>query len=165
MAARFSGLWYNSAMKKEMIVLAHNIRSAYNVGSFFRTADGVGNCRIVLSGYSARPDHPGVIKTALGAEKVVPWESITKPAPWLKKMKRAGYTIVALEQGRTAKNIFSWRPKWPFILIVGNELRGVHQTIQKNADVTLEIPMHGQKESLNVASAMAIAVYALKFAK
>lgn len=148
-------------MGKELILLAHNIRSAYNVGSFFRTADGAGVAKIVLSGYSARPDHQGVIKTALGAEKIVPWGSISKPGPWLKKMKRAGYTIAALEQGTGAQNIFSWRPKFPLILILGNELRGVHRTTRQQADVTLEIPMRGQKESLNVATAMGIAVYVL----
>lgn len=148
-------------MKKELILLAHNIRSAYNVGSFFRTADGAGVSKIVLSGYSARPDHKGVIKTALGAEKIVPWESISKPGPWVKKMKLAGYTIVALEQGINTQNIFSWRPKFPLVLILGNELRGVHRTTRRQADVTLEIPMRGQKESLNVASAMAVAVYLL----
>lgn len=148
-------------MEKELILLAHNIRSAYNVGSFFRTADGAGVSKIVLSGYCPRPDHKGVVKTALGAEKYVPWESISNPGPWIKKMKKAGYHIVALEQTKTSKNIFKWKPRWPMVLMVGNEVRGVSPALCKLADVTLEIPMRGKKESLNVASAMAVAVYEL----
>jgi 23S rRNA (guanosine2251-2'-O)-methyltransferase len=147
--------------KPELILLAHNIRSAYNVGSFFRTADGAGVSKIVLSGYSARPPHPGVTKTALGAEDAVPWETITQPGSWLKRMRRAGYHLVALEQSSKSKSIFTWKPKWPMVLIVGNEVRGVSPALQKLCDVVVHIPMRGQKESLNVASAMAVAVYSL----
>ncbi len=146
---------------QELIVLAHNIRSAYNVGSFFRTADGAGVSKIVLSGYSARPPHPGVTKTALGAEDFMPWESVTQPGAWLKRKRQEGYHIAALEQSKTSKNIFTWEPTWPLVLIIGNEVRGVSPALQKLCDTTLEIPMRGQKESLNVASAMAIAVYQL----
>ncbi len=142
-------------------ILVHNIRSAYNVGSFFRTADGVGHCRLMISGYSARPPHKGVVKTALGAELVVPWESIRQAGPWLRRMKKAGYEILALEQSPTSVDLFSYRPRKPWILILGNELRGVTPAMLRLAEVTLEIPMRGQKESLNVASAMAIAAYHL----
>lgn len=147
--------------KSELIVLVHNIRSAYNVGSIFRTADGAGVTKIVISGYSARPPHKGVVKTALGAETIMPWESIRQPGPWLKKMKKHGYVIAALEQTPKSKNIYSWRPREKTILIVGNEVRGVSPALQRLADAHLEIPMVGQKESLNVASALAIAVYQL----
>lgn len=148
-------------MKQELILLAHNIRSAYNVGSFFRTADGAGVSKIVLSGYCPLPDHKGVIKTALGAEQVVPFEQIKTPGPWLRKMKKAGYTIVALEQTKSSKNLLTWKPKFPMVVILGNEVKGVSPALLKYADVTLEIPMRGVKESLNVASAMAVAVYQL----
>ncbi len=148
-------------MNRELVLLAHNIRSAYNVGSFFRTADGAGVSRIVLSGYSARPPHPGVKKTALGAEEIVPWESIAQPGPWLRRMRRRGYHIVALEQTPNSQTIFTWKPKWPLILIVGNEVRGVSPGLLKYAQTKLEIPMRGQKESLNVASAMAVGVYSI----
>lgn len=139
--------------------MAHNIRSAYNVGSFFRTADGAGVSKIILSGYCPRPDHKGVIKTALGAENSVAWESIGQPGPWLKKMKKAGYTIAALEQTPKSKDLIAWKPKFPMVLILGNEVKGISPALLKYADVSLEIPMRGKKESLNVASAMAIAVY------
>ena len=145
----------------ELIILVHNIRSAYNVGSIFRTADGAGVSNIVISGYSARPPHPGVLKTSLGAELSVPWTSIVRPAPWLKKMKRAGYTLAALEQTRASRNLLTWTPKQKMILLVGNEVRGVSPALLKLVDVHLEIPMMGEKESLNVASAFAIAAYRL----
>lgn len=144
-----------------MIVLAYNIRSAYNVGSFFRTADGVGLAKLVLSGYTARPPHKGISKVALGAETWLSWEYVRTPGPWLKRMKKAGYHIAVLEQTPRAENIFTWSPRWPLILIVGNEVRGVSPALQKYADAHLEIPMRGRKESLNVATAMGIATYYL----
>lgn len=148
-------------MKHELIILAHNIRSTYNVGSFFRTADGAGVTKLILSGYTARPPHKGIAKVALGAEEWFPWEYIKTPGSWLKKMKRVGYHIAVLEQTKQAKNLFAWKPRWPLILIVGNEVNGVSPALQKYATTHLEIPMRGRKESLNVATAMGIAVYSL----
>lgn len=152
-------------MKKDLIVLCHNIRSAYNVGSFFRTADGAGVTKLVLSGYTARPPHKGIAKVALGAEEWFPWEYVKTPGSWLKKMKKLGYHIAVLEQTTQAKDIFSWKTRWPLILIVGNEVQGVSPALQKYADTHLEIPMRGRKESLNVAMAMGIAVYSLLWQK
>ncbi len=148
-------------MKPELIVLAHNIRSTYNVGSFFRTADGAGVSKLVLSGYTAAPPHKGISKVALGAEEWFPWEYVKSPATWLKKMKKVGYHVAVLEQTSKAKNLFTWKPKFPLILIVGNEVRGVSPALQKYADTHLEIPMRGKKESLNVATAMGVAAYQL----
>ena len=148
-------------VKHKLIVLAHNIRSTYNVGSFFRTADGAGVTKLVLSGYTARPPHKGITKVALGPEEWFPWEYRKTPAMWLKKMKKAGYNVAVLEQTPKAKNLFIWKPKFPLILIVGNEIRGVSRGLQKYADTHLEIPMRGKKESLNVATAMGVAVYLL----
>lgn len=152
-------------MKSELIILAHNIRSAYNVGSIFRTADGAGVSKIILSGYSAHPPHPGVTKVALGAEQTVPWESVSQPGPWLKKMRLAGATIIVLEQTSKSKNIFLYKPQGTTVLIIGNEVRGVSPALLKLADVHLEIPMVGKKESLNVATAFGIGVYQLIFGR
>lgn len=148
-------------MSHELIVLAHNIRSTYNVGSFFRTADGAGVAKVIVSGYTARPPHQGIAKVALGAETWLPWEYVKTPGPWLKKMKRVGYHVAVLEQTPRAKNLLTWKPHWPLILIVGNEVHGVSPALQKYADTHLEIPMRGRKESLNVATAMGVAVYHL----
>jgi tRNA G18 (ribose-2'-O)-methylase SpoU len=99
------------------------------------------------------------INSALAAEEWFPWEYVQTPGPWLKKMKKAGYHVAVLEQTVQAKNLFTWKPKWPLILIVGNEVKGVSPALQKYADTHLDIPMLGKKESLNVATAMGIAVY------
>lgn len=149
--------------KHKLIILVHNIRSAYNVGSIFRTADGAGVTKIVLSGYSARPPHPGVLKVSLGAENSVPWEAIGQPGPWLRKLKQTGVTIMALEQTLQSKNIFTYHPRGTMVLVVGNEVRGVSPALLKLCDVHLEIPMVGKKESLNVATAFGIAVYQLLY--
>lgn len=148
-------------MKHQLIVLGHNIRSTYNVGSFFRTADGAGVTKLMLSGYTARPPHKGITKVALGAENWFPWDYVKTPGPWLSRMRKQGYHIAVLEQTPRSKNIFHWTPRWPLILVVGNEIRGVSRGLQKYADILLDIPMVGRKESLNVASAMAVAVYAI----
>jgi tRNA G18 (ribose-2'-O)-methylase SpoU len=115
----------------------------------------------MLSGYTARPPHKGIDKVALGADTMVPWEYVLTPGPWLKRMKQNGYTIVALEQAKRSTNLLTWKPTFPLVLIVGNEVNGVSPALQKYCDVVLEIPMRGQKESLNVATAMGIAVYSL----
>lgn len=146
-------------MKPELVILAHNIRSAYNVGSIFRTADAAGVARVVLSGYSARPPHPGVVKTALGAEQSVSWEGIQTPGPWLRQMRKRGYHIAALELTSQSHNLFQWRPKWPLILIIGNEVRGISPALQNLSHDVVHIPMVGQKESLNVATAFGVTVY------
>lgn len=148
-------------MPHRLIVLGHNIRSAYNVGSFFRSADGAGVTKLVLSGYSARPPHPGIAKVALGAETWFPWAHVGRPGPWLKRMKKAGYHVAALEQTPTSRNLFTYRPRWPLILIVGNEVRGLSPALLRSTDIHLQIPMIGKKESLNVATAFGIAVYSL----
>lgn len=149
----------------ELVILAHNIRSAYNVGSFFRTADGVGECRVVLSGYTPRPPHKGILKTALGAELSVPWEYVARPGPWLERMRRRGYHIVGLEQTRVSQDLFTFRRRWPMVLVLGNEVRGMSVSLLGHCHDVVEIPMAGQKESLNVASAMAVAVYTLRFGR
>ena len=117
-------------MKQVLILLAHNMRSTYNVGSFFRTADAAGVTKIILSGYTARPPHKGITKVALGAEEWFPWEGISTPGPWLKKMKKAGYSIAALEQAKGSKNLMTWKPKFPLVLILGNAVNGVSPSLQ-----------------------------------
>lgn len=146
---------------EKLVVLAHNIRSTYNVGSFFRSADGAGATKLVLSGYTPRPPHSGIAKVALGAETWFPWEHVAQPGPWLKRMKRRGYHVVALEQTPRSRNLFTFRPRFPMVLVVGNEVRGVSQPLLRYAETHLQIPMIGKKESLNVATAFGIAVYHL----
>ncbi|PIR41127.1 MAG: RNA methyltransferase [Candidatus Yanofskybacteria bacterium CG10_big_fil_rev_8_21_14_0_10_46_23] len=151
-------------MKKYLI--AHDIRSAWNVGSFFRTADAAGFDKIFLTGYTATPDHPKVAKTSLNAEDFVAWEKQKQAWRVVKQLKKEGVKIIALEQTPDAQNIFKLKkpispPTGGFALIVGNEIRGVPKGLLKYADIKTAIPMYGRKESLNVAVAFGVAAYIL----
>lgn len=148
---------------KDFRAILYNIRSAHNVGSIFRTADGAGVSKIYLCGYTPTPNARNVgkdiAKTALGAETFVPWEKYTQATRLIKKLKKEGIHIVALEQ--TSKSILytKWRPKFPLCLIVGNEITGISKSILKLANTVIQIPMHGKKESLNVSVSFGIAAY------
>lgn len=145
--------------RAKTIVICHNIRSAFNVGSIFRTAEGAGVNKIILGGYSAHPPHPKVAKTALGAEKIIPFERVWQTWQAIEKLKASGYNIIALEQAKEAKNIFNFKPKSPLALVVGNEVKGLSKAILNRCDETVFIPMLGKKESLNVSVAFGIAIY------
>ncbi|MFH1769517.1 MAG: TrmH family RNA methyltransferase [Parcubacteria group bacterium] len=149
-------------LKKQIYLILHDIRSAWNVGSMFRTADGAGIDKIYLTGYTATPEHPKVLKTSLGAEGFVLWERYKPLGKLIKKLQKDGIQVLALEQHPKSKNIFKYKPKYPIALVVGNEIRGVVKTTLAKVDDILEIPMHGQKENLNVAVAAGIALYAIR---
>ncbi|MBU2037435.1 RNA methyltransferase [Patescibacteria group bacterium] len=149
----------------KIIVICHNIRSAFNVGSIFRTADGAGVSKIILGGYSASPPHPKLAKTALGAEKTMPYERVWLTWRVIEELKKQGYGIVALEKGRGAKNIFQFKPKFPLVLVLGNEVRGLSKEILQRCDRIVSIPMVGKKESLNVSVAFGVGIYQLRNTK
>ncbi len=173
-------------------LIIHNVRSAYNVGSMFRTADGAGVDKIYICGYSPIPlqgstlristsaSEAKIAKTALGAQDSVPWEY--HPQTWrlLKDLKAKDTTILALEQHPKSIALFEYLAVQPpsrlkntalftrhsslafsVALLVGNEVKGLSPSILKYVDDILEIPMHGKKESLNVAVATGIALYQL----
>ncbi len=144
------------------VLVVPNIRSGHNVGAMFRTADGAGVDKIYLSGYSPRPPHPQVDKVSLGAEKAVPWEYAAQPGRLLKKLKAAGYQIVALEQTPKSVSIYQWQPKFPLALVVGNEKTGVTKNLLRYCDLAVAIPMRGAKNSLNVSVAAGIALYYIR---
>jgi len=146
---------------KEIIVFAHNIRSAFNVGSIFRTSDAAGIHRIILGGYSAYPPHPKLLKVSLGAEKTIPYERCAQSWRKIDDFKKQQYQIVALEKTGQAENIFNFKPEFPMVLILGNEKKGLSPKILKKCDKIVSIPMRGKKESLNVSVAYGIAVYQL----
>lgn len=156
-------------MKKELVIIAHNIRSAYNVGAIFRTADGMGAKRLYLTGFSPSPQKEGAIredsyhkkiaKTALGAEKSLGWRKKGRISPLIKKLKEEGFKIVALEQNENSVDYRKFNPKYPMALILGNEPKGIDRKILKICDAIIEIPMRGKKNSLNVAVALGIAGY------
>jgi 23S rRNA (guanosine2251-2'-O)-methyltransferase len=140
-------------------LLAHNIRSLWNVGSFFRTADAFGVEKIYLTGYTGHPPRKEITKTALGAEEFVEWEHARDPTPFVKELKKDGWQIVALEQTHDAIPLHKFtnpNPNAGILLIVGHELDGVPGNLLALADSVVEIPMKGKKESLNVAVAAGV---------
>lgn len=145
--------------KNNFVILLPDIRSAHNVGAMFRTADGAGVDKLYLAGYTPCPPHPRLDKVALGAETWMNWEYVKQPGRLLKKLKAEGYKIVALEQTKKSVNIYKWKPDFPLVLIVGNEITGVTKNLLKYCDVDVELPMNGKKNSLNVSVAAGIAMY------
>jgi len=144
---------------KEIYLIAQNIRSLFNVGSLFRSADVFGISKIYLCGYTATPPNPKIAKVALGADTFVPWEKYYQTHLLIPKLKKQGVKIYALETGPRTKNLTTFKPQFPCALIVGNEVKGISKKILSQADAIVSIPMLGQKESLNVAVAASVALY------
>ncbi|MFA5994425.1 MAG: TrmH family RNA methyltransferase [Parcubacteria group bacterium] len=159
-------------MKKgELYIIAHNIRSAHNVGAIFRTADGAGVARIYLTGYTPEPAAQGKTeeektkaekmlgKTALGAETSVPWERMNNLDELLLSLKKQGVRVVALEKTASSISMHTLALHFPMALILGNEVEGVNEDVLARCDAVMDIPMRGTKESLNVSVAAGIAMY------
>lgn len=152
-------------MKKRKIrFLGHNIRSLWNVGSFFRTCDAMKVERIYLTGYTGVPPRKEISKVAIGAEEFVKWEQHVEPMKVLKDLKKKGWSLVALEITKTAIDLNDYEPADKVCLIVGHELTGVPEDILALCDETVEIAMLGKKESLNVAVASGIALHHIRSA-
>ena len=143
-----------------------NIRSVLNIGSIFRTADGVGMQHIHLYGICPSPAHPHMKKTALGADQMIPWTQHWDGLRAVREKKKEGFCVWALEKNRTSTNLFvTPLPEHgrKLLLIVGNENNGIDPGILMESEQVVHLPMVGIKESLNVANAFAIAVYWLRF--
>jgi 23S rRNA (guanosine2251-2'-O)-methyltransferase len=155
-------------MKKRLVIILHNLRSAYNVGSIFRTADGIGVEKIYLTGYTPAPSigenyqtasNKMIAKTALGSEKNITFEKSRSIWAVIKKLRSDNFKIIALEQSGGSVDYRKFKPNFPLVLIVGNEPKGIDKKILKICDQKIEIPMRGEKESLNAAVAFGIAGY------
>lgn len=156
-----------------IIVVAHNIRSTHNIGSLFRTCEGFGVEKIILSGYSPYPHTKNdtrlphiaeklssqIHKTALGAETMVPFEYTEVPD--IDALRLHGYRIVGLEQAKKSILLSDYKPREKIALIIGEEVHGIPEEMLELCDDIIEIPMVGQKESFNVSVASGIALYAL----
>lgn len=143
-------------------VVLDNIRSAYNVGSIFRTADAARVAHIYVTGYTPTPEHRSVAKTALGAEHTVPWSHHPDPFPLLDRLRDEGHTLAALEQTDAPTEIGAvTTARFPLALVLGNEVEGVRQEILDRCDLAIEIPQYGAKHSLNVSVAFGIAAFGL----
>lgn len=161
----------------EVIVIVHNIRSTHNVGSIFRTSEGFGVKKIILSGYSPYPRLENdlrlpyisdkltlqIHKTALGAEIMVPFEY--QETVNLDNLKRAGYRIVGLEQNSKSINLKDYKTPDKIALLIGEEVHGISDNLIAKCDDLIEIPMVGKKESFNVSVATGIALFELTTSK
>lgn len=143
------------------VILLDHVRSMYNVGAFFRTADAAGLQRLILCGITAHPPQPGVSKTALGAEQTVPWEYHSDSQIPLRIYRSKGYQLAAIETGASAVDLFDWKPGWPVCVVFGNEVDGLSSDLLSICDVHVRLPMSGVKNSLNVATAGGVVAYEL----
>ncbi|MCS6828592.1 MAG: RNA methyltransferase [Caldilinea sp.] len=135
-----------------------NVRSAFNVGSIFRSADGAGLRHLYLCGVTPTPDHGKVVKTALGAERSVRWSHHRNAVALAHRLRNEGWTLWALETDADAASIFEVEaPPTPFALVVGNEVTGVDPDLLALCERCISIPMAGRKRSLNVATAFGVA--------
>jgi tRNA G18 (ribose-2'-O)-methylase SpoU len=160
-------------MKKRLYLILHDIRSAYNVGAIFRTADGAGVKKIFLTGYTPLPATKGktfltraekmLAKTALGAEQSIVWEHFERLEDLIAKLKSQRCQLLALEKTSEAVNIKKFEAKFPAALLLGNEVEGVASSSLAECDNVLSIEMRGMKESLNVSVAAGIAMYELLY--
>ena len=143
-------------------VVLNNIRSLYNVGSIFRTADGAGVAKIWLCGITGHPPNSQISKTALGAEESVEWEYQENFIEVLKQAKQDGYEIVMLEQMAESISYTEYKPKGKVCLVLGNEIEGISDEGVALCDTPIEIEMSGLKNSLNVSVAFGIVAYHIK---
>lgn len=156
--------------KRDIRVLLHDIRSVHNVGSMFRTSDAAGVSHLYLSGYTPTPidrfkrPRKDLAKVALGAERHIAWTALSaeeSPAVLIRTLKKEGFVVVAVEQDRQAVDYKSVELSEKTLLIFGNEVEGVSKEMLALCDVVAEIPMAGQKESLNVSVSFGIALFRL----
>lgn len=142
-----------------LYVLLDHIRSAYNVGSVFRTCDSAGVDKLILTGWCACPPHPKLDKTALGSLHHVNWEHHCQTEQAVKYFKSQGLKIICFESTPDAGSLFDYQFTHDSCLVFGNEENGISPEVLKLADAVIKIPQYGVKESLNVASAAAIGIY------
>jgi 23S rRNA (guanosine2251-2'-O)-methyltransferase len=159
--ATAAGASYDPIPRLPVSVLLHNVRSAYNVGAFFRTLDAVGGAHLYLAGISPTPAHRGVAKTALGAETTLPWTQVEDATPTIDALHREGWTIAAIETLTPAIDLFEWQPAFPVCLLFGHEVDGLAPEIVERASARVRIPMLGHKQSLNVATSGGVVLYEL----
>ncbi|MEI7513580.1 MAG: TrmH family RNA methyltransferase [bacterium] len=152
-------------MKKDIVLILNNIRSTHNVGAIFRTADACGISKMYLVGTTPTPidrfgrERKDVAKTALGAEKTIPWEYFENINPLLTKLKKEKFTILAIEQSKNSVDYKKVQLKNNSAIILGSEVTGIPEDILEKCDIVAEIPMMGEKESLNVSVATGVVLF------
>ena len=160
---------------KNIVLIAHNVRSTHNVGSLLRTAEGLGLKQVYLTGYTPYPliendnrlPHlknkidSQIHKTALGAEKLLTVVVETDINGVIKQLKADGFKIIGLEQNDKSIDLKDFKPPDKMALLVGREVEGIEPELLEQCDAVIEIPMKGKKESFNVVQAAAMALYAI----
>ena len=155
---------FKQSDKIPIVVILENIRSAYNVGSVFRTADAFLIEAIHIIGYSAKPPHKEIRKTALGAEETVDWKYFKTAAEAIEELREKGeYKVYAVEQaeGSSELQAVNFEPKEKIAVVFGNEVTGVEQSTIHLCDGCIEIPQLGMKHSLNIATAAGVVLWEL----
>ena len=152
---------FKQSEKIPIIVVLENIRSAYNVGSVFRTADAFLLEAIYICGYTCVPPHKEIKKTALGAEDSVTWKHFTNASEAIAELQALGYTVFAVEQaqGSTMLNTVKYEPGDKIAVVFGNEVTGVEQATIQQCTACIEIPQFGMKHSLNIATAAGVVLW------
>ena len=152
---------FKKIAKIPLIVVLDNVRSLHNIGSVFRTADAFLIEKIILCGVSCPPPHPELHKTALGAEDTVDWMYMKSTLEAVQELKKQGCYVFAVEQahGSISLNDLSLDPLNKYAIVLGNEVKGVQQSVIDLCDACLEIPQHGTKHSLNVSVASGIVLW------
>jgi len=158
--ATTAGALYQN-LRLPVAVLLDNVRSMYNVGAFFRTADAAAVEKLYLCGITGRPPKRAIAKTALGADEVVPWEHTWEPVPLVHELRGRGYEIAAVETTVHAVDLFDWTPRFPLCIVFGHEVEGIRPELSALSDTHVRIPMLGAKHSLNVATAGGVVIYEL----
>lgn len=154
---------FKQSKKNPLIVILDNVRSMYNVGSVFRTADAFRIEALYLCGITSCPPHPEIHKTALGAEDAVDWVYCKNAVEAVKSLQQQGYEVLAIEQveGSTLLQDFVPGDGKKYAIVLGNEVKGVGQEVIDCCDGCLEIPQFGTKHSLNVSTTAGIVMWEL----
>jgi len=152
---------YDGITRLPVCVLLDNVRSMYNVGAFFRTADAAGVEKLYLCGITGKPPKKEIRKTALGADEHVPWEHTWDAAGLLRVLRERGYEAAAVETAPHSIDLFDWKPRFPVCLLFGHEVDGLRPEVLALADSFIRIPMLGIKHSLNVATAGGVVLFEL----
>lgn len=152
---------YDGIARLPVVFLLDDVRSMYNVGAFFRTADAAALEALELGGITAYPPKRAITKTALGAEETVPWKHHQEVLPAALDYRRRGYELAAVETSLHSVDLFDWRPRFPVCMVFGHEVDGVKPELLAACDTHVRIPMLGRKHSLNVATAAGVVAFEL----
>ncbi|MFT4801974.1 MAG: 23S rRNA (guanosine2251-2'-O)-methyltransferase [Flavobacteriaceae bacterium] len=154
---------FKSSEKTPLIIVLDNIRSANNIGSVFRTSDAFLIKKIYLCGITAQPPHKDIHKTALGATDSVEWEYVENTIDLINRLKTEGVKVASIEQAEDSISLenYQTQPNTTYVIVFGNEVKGVSQEVVSASDAVIEIPQYGTKHSLNISVSCGVVVWDL----